>query len=286
MSTSVGVAGVPWNQKIDSKDAFSTGNYYIGNHYLASFTGGELHNASKNYTFESPNGKNHTIYCSAGNYDGSKGGEGKKVWLNDGLKTSMVNGKNHNSAIYVGAEVTKSSFFTSLKNYYYQSSTPISRCTDVLGFGCYTSCSGSFSDGGGKAQAYCQNVYFFMADPNTYLRHIFKASDTKLAGDYSLGNLHSSNGTYWCSYRMSDADISYSKTRNLVLVGLGFQYYHGTKTGSHTTACKLSKMRLMVGHDSSTLVSKSSVEEYLITGPDDATTLGNFNKEFRVDCPV
>ena len=46
---------------------------------------------------------------------------------------------------------------------------------------------------------------------------------------------------------LSSTDITTVKDQQLVLMGMAFQFYHGSRPANHTSMCTLMNMRIIVG---------------------------------------
>ena len=114
----------------------------------------------------------------------------------------------------------------------------------------------SFSDGGGNAQAYLQKVGLIYAHPQTFKRHVYVA-DNKVGGDMNMNAKYSNKNNYWYCYRLSTDNIYTVNNEQLVLMGMAFQFKHGSKPANHTSMCTLKNMRIITG-DGTGLVTNPS----------------------------
>ena len=148
------------------------------------------------------------------------------------------------ACFFVGDRTNATSFYAS--SYTYPMSSVSSMVRNAIGFSCQHTCSGSFSDSGGNAQAYLQKVGLIYAHPTTFKRHVYVA-DNKVGGSMNMNSKYSNNSNYWYCYRLSSSDITTVKDQQLVLMGMAFQFKHGSKPANHTSMCTLKNMRIIVG---------------------------------------
>ncbi len=185
--------------------------------------------------------------------------------------TVLNNSKRYNTCAFIGADVRYTDFTEN--SFKYKESSRTSGVRNVMGFSCQNTCAGSFSDKGGDAQAFLEKVGLFYADRMSGNRYTYIA-DQKVAGSHSLNSSYSDQGTKWYTYRLSDADVEKVHTNKYLLMGMGFQFVHTGKAASHTSTCKLTDMRIIVGDGPGMVGPSVSSRIMLIADPD--SNLGDF----------
>lgn len=229
------VRAIPWMQKITSYNGHTNGDFYgwhngqtvLLNHYKNQSSSKTI----SGVTFSASGGSSASAWTDA------------KLFGN-GVISSMVNGKDYTTSHYIGHRVQDSDFYND--DYTYVGGSQSSMVRNAIGFSCQHTCSGSFSDSGGNAQAYLQKVGLIYAHPQTFERHVYVA-DNKVGGDMNINSKYSNKNNYWYCYRLSLTNITTVKDHGLVLMGMAFQFKHGSKASSHTSMCTLKNMRIIVG---------------------------------------
>lgn len=231
------VRAIGWMQKITSYDGHTNGDFYgWHNGQTVLLNHHECKSSSK------------TISGVTFSADASGGAGG--VWTDynlfnsGGVVTQMVNAADHTTSHYFGHRVKESDFYNN--DYTYVGGSQSSMVRNAIGFSCQNTCNGSFSDGGGNAQAYLQKVGLIYAHPQTFKRHVYVAGD-KVGGSMNINSKYSNNNNYWYCYRLSSSDISTVNSEKLVLMGMAFQFKHGSKPTNHTSSCTLRNLRIIVG---------------------------------------
>ena len=231
------VRAIGWMQKITSYDGLTNGDFYgWHNGQTVLLNHHECKSSSK------------TISGVTFSADASGGAGG--VWTDynlfnsGGVVTQMVNAADHTTSHYFGHRVKESDFYNN--DYTYVGGSQSSMVRNAIGFSCQNTCNGSFSDGGGNAQAYLQKVGLIYAHPQTFKRHVYVAGD-KVGGSMNINSKYSNNNNYWYCYRLSSSDITTVKDQQLVLMGMAFQFKHGSKPTNHTSSCTLRNLRIIVG---------------------------------------
>lgn len=268
--------GIPWMQKVDRKEVFTTGNGFPGwkTDQVAS------HNKCKRW------GVNKTVdgitfSASTTAHGSSDDTTGHDIYKYAGLKQQIYNGKVHTTNAFIGSYVDDDAFYSD--NYTYPSNASTYRALNVMGFGCYYSCKGSYSNKGGQHQAYMNKLALFYAAPNEGFKRKTCIANIKVAGDHALDKWFPNNSTnYWISYRVSDSDIQEIKDGNYLFMGMGMQFTHGQKVGTHDAVCNLSNMVLMCGDSYNGMVgAPGDVKEIQIIA-DQPVKLADWEKEFSI----
>ena len=232
------VRAIPWMQKITSYDGHTNGDYrgwHNGQAILRNLA--QEKNFGGSFTMDGINWWSDTVSSAAA-------WSAVALFGDTGVTTSMVNGNRHNTCFFVGDRTNAGSFYAA--SYTYPMSSVSSMVRNAIGFSCQNNCQGSFSDGGGGAQAYLEKVGMFFADPNTGKRYTYIANQ-KVSGSHNLNQLYPNDGNYYYCYRLSDGNINSVHNNKLVLMGMAFQFVHSVKTAKHTSICNLKNMRIIVG---------------------------------------
>ena len=240
------VRAIPWMQKIVSYDGHTNGDF-VGWH------NGQLviYNVTNGRSFTGNSITMDGINWWADTISAGPAWTVPNLFDHNAVRSEMVNGNRHNTCFFIGDRTNATSFYAS--SYTYPMSSVSSMVRNAIGFSCLNNCKGSYSNGGGGAQAYLEKVGMFYADPNTGKRYTYIANQ-KVSGSHNLNQLYPNDGNYYYCYRLSDGNINSVNNNKLVLMGMGFQFVHSVKTAKHTSMCNLKHMRIIVG-DSGGLVT-------------------------------
>ena len=141
------VRAIGWMQKITSYNGHTNGDFYgwhngqvvLLNHYKNQGSSKTI----SGVTFSADAGS------SAGTWTDTK-------LFGSGVATSMVNAKDHTTSHYFGHRVKEDDFYNN--DYTYVGGSQSSMIRNAIGFSCQHTCSGSYSNSGGNAQAWLQKV--------------------------------------------------------------------------------------------------------------------------------
>ena len=251
MASDWGVTGIPWMQKIDSESILTTDGSYYGWHANQN-----MHQRSIMGRISSDKTLSGEKFYAQLSGSGSSGASSNNLWNSTGCITTLQNGRNYNTCMFFGAATDTDAFFDN-NEFYYSANNVCSRALSVIGWGARWTCSGSFSDSGGDAQAYPEKVCLFYADPNDRFKRVVINANQKKAGNYTLGNKFSNKSNYYNSYLIPTDKIGTVNTGNYIYMGMGIQFFHGHKAQSHTSSCTMKNVRLICG-DGTGLVSTPS----------------------------
>lgn len=234
------INGLPWMQKIKDNSAFVDSvfkGYHRGNRMLYG-------TVSKNeFDGNNVNLEGITWY---GSWTSTAEDWTVDNLFTSGVKTQINNKKDYNTCFFAGSSHVNTGFLNQTFNY---PSTSISGMVrDAIGFAVRNSCIGSHSDKGGDSQAYLQKVGLFYADPSANNKRYIFLADQYMSGNFNINQPYPNNSqTYYYNYRLSEENIKKVNDKKLLLMGLGFQFFHGGKSASHTSVCNLSEFRILVG---------------------------------------
>ena len=175
---------------------------------------------------------------------GSPRGSQKDLWKSTGFTSSMLNAKNYNQVIFFGSQVDDSNF--TKDSFTYSETSQSSFVHNVIGFASKTDIAGSFSNGGGSAQARLEKIAFFYMHPTTRVRSSYLL-DYKLGGSKNLNSSFSNTNSEWFSYRVDSNKVTTINNSGLLFMGIGMQFYHGSKTNTHTSENRISQFRIITG---------------------------------------
>lgn len=245
------VRAIPWMQKIESYNGHHNGDF-LGWHNGQTL----LYNSSekKNFGSTSSGHKLENIEWWADDTSLAGNWTTSNLFGSNGVASELRNGKKHNTCFFIGTQTTTSSFYNNI--YTYPMSSKSSMVRNAIGFSCQNTCRGSYSDGGGNAQAWLEKVGLFYAHPDTGKRHIYMANN-KVSGNHNLNLKYPNNNDYYYCYRLSSSNITTVKDQKLVLMGMGFQFVHDYKSAPHTSMCSLKNLRIIAG-DGTGLVSTAN----------------------------
>ena len=270
-----GITGIPWMQKITEARLTTPGEYF-GWHDNQN-----MHQRSIMGRISSDKTLSGEKFYSQQSGSGSNGSDSNNLWNGTGCNTTLQNGRNYNTCMFFGAGTDTSAFFDN-NDYNYSANAVCSRALSVIGFGARWTCSGSFSDAGGDAQAYPEKVCLFYADPNNTFKRVVINANQKKSGNYTLGNKFSNNNTYYNSYLIPTDKINTVNTGNYIYMGMGIQFFHGSKASSHTSNCRMKNVRLICGDGTGLVDTPSRI--LICSYP--STELKNWQKEYDTLTPV
>ena len=254
MATDWGITGIPWMQKIDSASVLTDDGKYYGWHANQNMHQRSIMKiGTKDYTLSGEK------FYTGTTASGSSGGDSNDLWGDKGCYVSVLNAKNYNTSFYFGAGTNTSEFFDN-DTYYYPSNSICSRALAVIGWGARWTCAGSFSDNGGSAQAYPQKVCLFYADPHEHYKRVVIDANEKKSGNYTLGNKFNNNSTYYNSYMIPTSKIDTVGKGDYIYMGMGVQFYHGSKTKTHTSTCTMKNVRLICGDGAGLVTTPNRIQ--------------------------
>ena len=233
----------PWSTVITHPDQFTKSDqfqWHTGTQTIYNKVKGWGSASSDNF---STNGITWHRQGTGGNTEGDQ----KSLWLSDGFVSQMQNGKNYNQIYFFGSQVDDSNFTNDAFTYSVTSKS--SFIQDVIGFAAQTDIAGSFSDEGGDAQARLEKLAFFYMNPTTRARSTYLV-DFKLGGTISMNSKFTKamgRNKQWFSYRVDSGHVTTINNNKLAFMGIGMQFFHGSKVQSHTSANRISNFRLITG---------------------------------------
>ena len=265
------IRGVPWNGRIDNVSQFDDGNFPGWNPGQIVFP--ETAYGRPTWT-GSKQLDNIDWYqtTTAGTVDFSA----NKLFKDgavapDGAVSTMSNATNHNTLAGCGAYTSNANFWDN-NDFTFPSDARGSMVRNAIGFACKTTIAGSFSDDGGDAQAKIAKVGMVYADPSNFERKIFLA-DTQMFGNKTLGAKYDDTNEYWYSYRISNSSVTDVHDDKLVLMGMIFQMFHGSKASNHTSSIRAANMRIIVGDSVTGLVGPSVSSSIMLLKDPETTTI-------------
>ena len=230
----------PWSTQITHPDQFTASDqwqWHQGTEVLFNKKKNWSGASSNNFT---TNGITWYRQGAAGNPRGSQ----KTLWTSTGFTSSMYNAKNYNQVFFFGSSVDDA-FFTDDK-YTYKESSKSSFVRNVIGFASKTDIGGSFSDAFGSAQARLEKIAFFYMHPTTRVRSSYQLKD-KLGGSVNLNASLGTRNKEWFTYRVDTSAVTSITDNKLLFMGIGMQFYHGSKPTTHTTENCISQFRIITG---------------------------------------
>ena len=229
---------VPWKTKITHKDQFTSSTqfqWHVGTNPIYD----KFHSYGDQ---SSTNFFTNGIEWHRQNKDLS-GQEGtcQSLFEEDGFHSQMYNGDDYNQVFFFGSRVDDSGFTNN--EYTYPVQVNSSFLKNVVGFACQNDSKGSYSDGGGGAQAYLEKVCFFYMDQNRERRTL--RVNTKIAGNTNMNSKYPNDGSYWYCYSLSSSDITKVNNYDYLFTGMGFQLFHSHKTAKHTSRVNIKNFRIL-----------------------------------------
>ena len=230
----------PWSTKITHPDQFTASDQWQWHEGTEV-----LFNKKKNWSGASSNNftTNGITWYRQG-AAGSDRGSQRDLWTSTGFTSSMLNAKNYNQVHFFGSSVDDDDFTND--TYTYKETSQSSFVRNVIGFASKTDIAGSFSDGGGSAQARLEKIVFFYMHPTTRVRSSYQLKD-KVGGSKNLDSSFGNKNVEWFSYRVDTNAVSTINNDKLRFMGIGMQFYHGSKTQAHTTENRISQFRIITG---------------------------------------
>ena len=241
--TTKGVQHVPWATMITHPDQFTATNQYQWHEGTEVIDG-----RAKNW-----GGASSSTFTTNGiswyrqGVSGGSNGTGPDLWTSTGFTSSMQNGKNYNQVWFFGSQVDSGSFTND--TFTYANTCKSSFVQNVIGFSSQTDIAGSFSDEGGDAQARLEKIVFFYMNPTNRSRSTFELTK-KLNGTISINSKFTKamgRNKQWFGYRVHENHISTINNNKLLFMGIGMQFFHGSKVQSHTSANRISNFRIITG---------------------------------------
>lgn len=235
--TDLAIRTVPWSTKITSKSNFTDTNWgwHIGTNIIRDKHTNIGSASSTNFSTNGITWHRQSVGEAYGSCQG--------MFTDDGFTSHILNAKNYNSVHFFGTYTNSDSFRNDTFTYPTDSNSCFVR--NVIGFAVITELAGSFSDGGGDAQGYLEKLCFFYMHPDTRVRHTYQCKE-KIAGDVNMNSKLSNKDEHWFSYRLNDSDMAQVTDNKLLLMGIGLQFFHGSKTKTHTSENKLKQFRPLV----------------------------------------
>ena len=233
----------PWSTQITHPDQFTATNQYQWHEGTQTIYNKVKGWAGESNNIFSTNGIKWYRQAAGGTIEGDQ----KRLWLPDGFISYMQNGKNYNQIYFFGSQVDDINFTND--SFTYSTTSKSSFVQDVIGFAAQTDIAGSFSDEGGDAQARLEKIAFFYMDPSTRVRSTYLV-DYKLGGSTSLDSKFTKSmgrNKQWFSYRVDSSHVTTINNKKLAFMGIGMQFYHGSKTQSHTSGNRISNFRILTG---------------------------------------